>query len=72
MSNPPNQSFVITGSGLVAKDWDGVTDRNGDGDLSFAGDFKKSFEITRSNIVYFDEITGSPSIIIDVTGTQLL
>ena len=72
MSEPAYKSFSITTAGLVAKDWDGVTDRNTDGELTFAGDAKKNFEVTPSGVTYYDEITGAPSVVIDVDGTQLL
>lgn len=71
MSEPAYKSFSITKDGLLAKDWDGTTDRNGDGELTFAGDAKKNFEVTPSKVVYYDETTGAPSVTIDVNGTTL-
>lgn len=72
MSEPAYKSFSVTKNGLVAKDWDGVTDKNNDGKLTFAGDAKKNFEVTASGVTYYDETTGLPSVTIGVDGTELL
>ena len=65
-----HKTFSISPTGLVAKEWDGVTDTNGDGILSYADDAVKNFEITSSKIVYYNA-DGTPSVTVNVDGTVL-
>jgi len=65
-----HKSFTIKPGLLVAKEWNGVTDTNADGQLTFAGDAVKSFEVTPEKIVYYSA-DGSPSVTVDVDGTTL-
>ena len=65
-----HKSFSIKPGQMIAMEWDGTTDTNGDGHLTFEGDAVKNFEITSEKIVYYDE-NGSPSVTIDINGTTL-
>lgn len=64
-----SKSFSISPAGLTAKQWDGVTDKNNDGQLNFQSDAVKTFEVTASNVVYYNTTTGSPSVTVDINGT---
>ena len=64
-----HKTLNISKAGILAKEWDGATDTNTDGSLTYAGDSIKSFEITSSNVVYYSN--GLPSVTIDVDGTTL-
>ena len=64
------KKFNIEATGMIATEWDGVTDRNGDGQLTYEGDSVKSYEITNRKIVYYDS-NGNPSVTIDSDGTTI-
>ena len=70
MSTISHKSFSIKPGLILAKEWDGATDTNNDGQLSFEGDSVKNFEITPQKIVYYNE-DGAPSVTVDVDGTTL-
>ena len=70
MSAVTHKSFSITPAGMFAKDWDGVTDTNNDGKLSFKEDGWKDFEIKPSGI-YFYNRDGTTNVSVTVDGTTL-
>ena len=70
MSAITHKSFSITSAGLVAKDWDGVTDSNGDGELTFKKDGWKDFEIKPTGIYYYNR-DGTTNVSVTVDGAHL-
>lgn len=70
MSSITHKAFTISPKGLVAKDWDGVTDTNGDGQLNFKGDGWKNYEINPTGLYYYNQ-DGSVNVSVTVEGTQL-
>lgn len=64
------KSFSIKPGQMIAMEWNGTTDTNGDGDLTFVGDAVKSFEVLPEKIVYYDSL-GAPSVTVDINGTTL-
>lgn len=70
MSSITHKSFTISPQGMVAKDWDGTTDTNGDGQLTFKGDGWKNYEINPTGLYYYNQ-DGSVNVSVTVEGTQL-
>lgn len=70
MSTITHKSLSISPGNIAAKEWDGITDTNGDGSLTFDDDAVKNFEITSNKIIYYNS-DGTPSVTIDVNGTTL-
>jgi|TARA_B110000285_G_C15062524_1_gene583175 hypothetical protein len=70
MSAISHKSFSIKPGLIIAKEWDGVTDTNSDGQLTFEKDNVKNFEITPQHIVYYNQ-DGTPSVTVDGDGATL-
>ena len=70
MSAITHKSFTISSGGMVARDWDGVTDTNADGHLLFGSDSWKNYEITPAGITYYNR-DGTANVAITVEGPQL-
>ena len=51
-------------------DWDGVTDTNGDGQLTFKGDGWKNYEVTPAGITYYNR-DGTANVAVTVEGPCL-
>jgi hypothetical protein len=70
MSSITHKAFMISPKGMIAKDWDGVTDSNGDGNLKFKSDGWKNYEINPSGLYYYNQ-DGSVNVEVTVEGTCL-
>lgn len=48
------KSICVARDGIVTKEWDGMTDTNGDGQVDFKNDAWKTSEIGRSGVVVYE------------------
>ena len=70
MSSITHKAFTISPKGMVAKDWDGVTDSNSDGNLDFKGDGWKNYEINPTGLYFYNQ-DGTVNVEVTVEGTCL-
>lgn len=70
MSTITHKSFTVNSKGLVARDWDGMSDTNNDGKLSFKEDAWKNYEITPAGITYYNR-DGTANVAVTVDGPHL-
>lgn len=70
MSTITHKSFTISPQGMVARDWDGVTPANDDGQLTFKSDGWKNYEVTSAGITYYNR-DGTANVAITVEGPCL-
>ena len=70
MSTITHKSFTISPKGMVARDWDGVTHTNNDGQLTFKSDGWKNYEVTPAGITYYNR-DGTANVAITVEGPCL-
>ena len=70
MSSITHKSFTISPQGMVARDWDGTTDTNGDGQLTFKGDGWKNYEINPTGLYYYNR-DGTANVAITAEGPCL-